>query len=98
MMDAAIRGAKGAAADGEGEGAVRAQVRAFLTTNFFVADPAALGDGTSLLDAGVIDSTGVLEVIAYLERDFGLKVADEEILPENLDSIERIAGFIARKR
>ena len=75
----------------------RQQIRDFVTSNFYVADPAALQDGTSLLDQGIIDSTGVLEVIAFLEESFGIAVDDAEILPENLDSIDRIASFIARK-
>jgi acyl carrier protein len=74
------------------------QIRQFVTSNFYVADPAALEDGASLLDHGVIDSTGVLEVIAYIEETFGITVDDSEMLPENLDSIERIAAFVARKK
>jgi acyl carrier protein len=73
-------------------------VRQFIVKNFYVADPAALADDTSLLDAGIIDSTGVLEVTAYLEKEFGIQVADTEMLPENLDSISRISAFVARKR
>jgi acyl carrier protein len=80
------------------EGTLRQRVREFIVANFYVADPAALADGTSLLDSGIIDSTGVLEVIAFLERDLGLQVADEEIVPENLDSIERIEAYVRRKR
>lgn len=74
------------------------QVRAFVISNFYVADPAALRDYTSLLDQGIIDSTGVLEVIFFIEDTFGIKVEDSEMLPENLDSIERIANFIAGKQ
>ena len=79
-------------------GDLRAQIRAFITTNFYVADVASLRDNSSLLDTGVIDSTGVLEVIAFVERDFGVEVADAEIVPENLDSIERLTAFVQRKR
>ena len=74
------------------------QVRAFLTTNFYVADPASLEDDVSLLDRGIIDSTGVLEVIFFIEDTFGIKVEDSEMLPDNLDSIERITNFVTRKR
>lgn len=74
------------------------QIRAFITENFYVADPAALGDDTSLLDQGIIDSTGVLEVIFFIEETFDIKVEDSEMLPENLDSIERISNFVVRKR
>ena len=74
------------------------QIREFVTSNYYVADAASLDDGASLLDQGIIDSTGVLEVIFYLEDTFGIKVEDKEMLPENLDSIDRIANFVARKK
>jgi acyl carrier protein len=74
------------------------KVKSFITTNFYVPDPAALGDDDSLLDKGVVDSTGVLEIIGFLEQEFGLSVDDAEILPENLDSIGRIAAFIGKKK
>jgi acyl carrier protein len=74
------------------------KVRSFVTTNFYVADPGALADDASLLDAGIVDSTGVLEVVQFLESDFGVKVEDDEIVPENVDSIARIAAFVQRKK
>jgi len=77
---------------------LKRQVREFVTSNFYVADPKTLEDRTSLLDQGIIDSTGVLEVIMFIESTFGLTVEDSEMLPENLDSIERIAAFVARKQ
>jgi acyl carrier protein len=78
--------------------ALRKQIRDFVTTNFYVADPKTLEDSTSLLDHGIIDSTGVLEVIMFVETAFGVTVEDAEMLPENLDSIERIAAFVERKQ
>ena len=77
---------------------VLAKVRQFITTNFYVADPAALADDASLLDAGIVDSTGVLEVVTFLESDFGVTVEDAEIVPENVDSITRIASYVTRKK
>lgn len=77
---------------------LKEQVRAFITTNFYVANPAALADGTSLLDSGTVDSTGMLEVIFFIEETFGIKVDYSEMVPENLDSIERIANFVSRKK
>ena len=74
------------------------KVRSFITTNFYVADPSRLEEETSLLDSGVIDSTGVLEVISFIEGEFGVEVADEEMRPDNLDSIGRIARFIQQKK
>ena len=77
--------------------ALKQQIRDFVSSNFYVADPKSLEDRTSLLDQGIIDSTGVLEVIMFIESTFGVTVEDSEMLPENLDSIERIAAFVARK-
>jgi acyl carrier protein len=77
---------------------INQQVRAFVTSNFYVADPTTLDDKASLLDRGIIDSTGVLEVIFFIEETFGITVEDSEMLPDNLDSIERISNFIARKK
>jgi acyl carrier protein len=77
---------------------IKEQGRTFVTSNFYVADPATLEDEVSLLDRGIIDSTGVLEVIFFIEDTFGITVEDSEMLPDNLDSIERIANFIARKK
>ncbi|HUX90601.1 MAG TPA: acyl carrier protein [Gallionellaceae bacterium] len=77
---------------------IKDQVRAFMTSNFYVADPSMLEGRTSLLDRGIIDSTGVLEVILFIEDTFGIEVKDNEMLPDNLDSIEQIANFIARKK
>jgi acyl carrier protein len=74
------------------------RIRAFVLTNFYVADAAALRNDQSLLDQGIVDSTGVLEVIEFLEAEFDIQVLDEEMLPENLDSIARIAAYVARKK
>ena len=75
----------------------RKQIREFLLSNFYVAETTALDVDTSLLDQGIIDSTGVLEVIGFIEETFGITVEDSELLPENLDSIEGIAQYVIRK-
>jgi len=77
---------------------IKEQIRNFVTSNFYVSDPGSLADEASLLDQGVIDSTGVLEVILFIEETFGISVEDSEMLPDNLDSIERISNFVARKK
>lgn len=77
---------------------LKEQVRAFITSNFYVADPATLADDTSLLDRGIVDSTGMLEVIFFIEETFGIKIDYSEMVPDNLDSIERIANFVSRKK
>jgi acyl carrier protein len=77
---------------------IKDRVRQFILQNFYVADASTLADDTSLLDQGIVDSTGVLEVISFLESSFGIQVADEEMLPDNLDSIARIAAFVQKKK
>lgn len=72
-------------------------VRQFIIENFFVPDPDTVGDEDGLLESGVVDSTGVLEVIQFVEGRFGIAMADEEIVPENLGSIARIAAYVERK-
>ena len=57
-----------------------------------------LADSQSLLEAGIVDSTGVLELVTFLESGFGIAVADAEIVPENLDSIGAIVAYVTRKR
>jgi acyl carrier protein len=75
------------------------QIRRFVLTSFlFTEDESALVNSDSLLDRGIMDSTGVLELVAYVEQQFGIKVADEELVPENLDSIDRIVAFVSRKQ
>jgi acyl carrier protein len=73
-------------------------IRRFITTNFYVADPAHLGDDESLLESGIIDSTGVLEIVAFLQQEFGMTVEDRDIRPENLDSVARLVAFVERSR
>jgi acyl carrier protein len=77
---------------------IKDQVRNFVVTNFYVPELQTLSDDASLLDRGIIDSTGVLEVIGFLEDTFGITVEDDEMLPDNLDSIERLSAFVARKQ
>lgn len=76
----------------------RRQVRDYVATNFYVRDLETLRDNSSLLDQGIIDSTGVLEVVGFVEDTFAIQVEDDDLRPENFDSIDRIASFIARKR
>jgi acyl carrier protein len=77
---------------------ITAQVREYITNNFYVSDASQLTDETSFLDHGIVDSTGVLEVIGFLEKQFDIRVEDDEMLPDNLDSIRKIAAFVLRKR
>ena len=73
------------------------QIRNFLVSNFYVSDVRALENDRSLLDQGIVDSTGVLEIVGFIEETFGIIVEDSELLPENLDSIQGIEQYIIRK-
>jgi acyl carrier protein len=74
------------------------KIRSFIADNFlFREDRSEFPDTESLLEAGLIDSTGVLELVAFLESEFRIQMADDDIVPENLDSIARIVTFVTRK-
>jgi acyl carrier protein len=74
------------------------RVRAFIEENFlFREDISQLADSDSLLENGVMDSTGILELVAFLESDFSIQMSDAEIVPDNLDSIAAIATYLERK-
>jgi len=74
------------------------KIREFLAANFFLGDdPSQLDGSTSLIEAGIIDSTGVLELVGFLEEEFGIRIEDEDLVPENLDSIDNILRFVERK-
>ncbi len=77
----------------------RDTVRKYILENYlFSDDQSALADDDSFLDKGIIDSTGILEVIYFLEDDFGITVEDDEMMPENLDSVNNIVSFIEKKQ
>ena len=77
----------------------KSKIRLFMLENFVVGlDEEELNDDDSFLDHGIIDSTGVLELVAFLEETYGFEVADEEVLPDNFDSINNLAAYIERKR
>ena len=74
------------------------KIREFIFETFlFDADDDALQNDASFLEQGVIDSTGVLELVEWLEDEFDISVADEELIPENLDSVKLLSAYIARK-
>jgi len=77
---------------------VRESVRGFLASNFYLPDPSKLADDTSLVESGIVDSTGILEVLSYIEQAFGIRVEDSEAIPANLDSVNNIIAFVGRKR
>ncbi len=73
------------------------RVREFIAQTFVMADAAGLAADQSLLAARLIDSTGVLELVGFLEEQFQIQVADDELVPENLDTIANIVAYIERK-
>ena len=78
--------------------AVLNRVREYVIENLLVGDEeAAFSDDQSFLETGIIDSTGILEVIVFLENEFDLEISDEEMVPENLDSVASIGRFVLSK-
>jgi acyl carrier protein len=77
---------------------IHSKIRQYIIDNFLFGLDEGLSNSASLLDQGIIDSTGVLELVAHLEKTFGIKVNDNELVPENLDSVDAIVGFLGRKR
>lgn len=77
--------------------AIKAKITEFIIENFLFGTANGLQEDTSFLEEGIIDSTGVLELVTFLEENFGIKVADEELIPENFDSINNVAAYLERK-
>lgn len=77
----------------------RAKIRQYVLQNFlFTDDASALDDDTSLIREGIVDSTGILELIQFLEDELGIRVANEEMTPANFDSLSAVYAFVERKR
>ncbi|WP_339731728.1 acyl carrier protein [uncultured Gimesia sp.] len=77
---------------------IQSDVRDFVADNFlFGEDPESLNNDDSFLETGIIDSTGVLELVAFIEDKYSVEVDDDELVPENLDSIDRLINFIESK-
>jgi acyl carrier protein len=78
--------------------AAREQLRQFILNNYlFTDEQSALADDASFLDNGILDSMGILELIDFLDESFNVKVAGDELVPENLDSINSVLKFLASK-
>lgn len=76
---------------------IRVIVRNFIIENFLFDDDGSLKDETSFLDEGIIDSTGILELVEFLDEEFSITIEDDELIPENLDSINNVCKFVAGK-
>ena len=77
---------------------IKQNIRQFVVSSFLFGADKGLADNVSFLEEGIIDSTGVLELVAHVEKEFNFKVADTEIIPENFDSIDALAAYVQRKR
>jgi acyl carrier protein len=75
----------------------REKIRTFVVENFLFGDDKGLTNEASFLENGIIDSMGILELVEYIDAEFKITVADEELLPENLDSIDKIVTFLCKK-
>ena len=79
---------------------LRRQLRAFIVTNFLFGEQSrefSFTDDDSLIESGIIDSTGVVELVAFVEEHYAIPIQDDELVPENLDSVARLSRFIERK-
>jgi acyl carrier protein len=74
-----------------------ATIREFIVENFLFGEADNLRGDMSFLESGVVDSTGILELVAFIEETFGIEIADEELVPENLDSINNVVAYLKRK-
>jgi len=72
-------------------------IRSYIVENFLFGDDAGLQNDSSFLDEGIMDSTAALELVDFLEKEFSIKVEDEELIPENLDSISNVVNFLEKK-
>ena len=76
-------------------------LRQFIVENFLFGDTSdsfSFSDDDSLIERAIIDSTGILELVAFVEETYDIRIEDEELVPENLDSVRQLAAFINRKR
>lgn len=73
------------------------ELRSFIVDNYLFGRDNGFGAQESFMEKGIIDSTGVMELVAFIEQRWSVRVEDHELLPENLDSLERLSKFVARK-
>lgn len=79
-------------------GSIKSSLRSFLTDSVLpLARVDSFADDESFLERGILDSTGVLELVGHIEKQYNIRVEADEITPDNLDSLERLVAFIARK-
>jgi len=72
-------------------------IREYIIDNFLFGEPGNLSDDTSFMEGGIVDSTGILEIVGYIEEKYGISIVDAELIPENFNSINNISKFLERK-
>ena len=77
---------------------IKKTIKTFIVKNFTFGDETMVTDTDSFLETGIIDSTGILELVDFLEKEFAITIEDDELIPENLESIEKIEMFLLHKR
>jgi len=80
-----------------GDENIRGKVVAYIVENLLLGDESGFDDDVSMISAGIMDSTAAIELVAFIDEAFGVQLADEEISPENLDSVSRIVALVQRK-
>lgn len=78
-------------------GDLQPELRSYIVANYLFGQDDGFRDSDSFWELGLMDSTGVLELISYLEEKYAISLESSEIVPENLDSVERLAQFVSRK-
>jgi len=76
---------------------IRAMIRDYIVENILFGEGQMLEDDMSFQDGGILDSTGMLEIITFVEEQFGIEIDDGEVVPENLGTLQRISRFVGRK-
>ena len=77
---------------------IQPEIYDFVLENFLFGKADGLSSDDSLVGKGVIDSTGVLELVSFIQQRFGIRMEDQEVIPDNLDSIAKLVAFVTRKR
>jgi acyl carrier protein len=77
---------------------IKSRVRDYVVSSFLFGDGSKLGEESSFLENSILDSTGMLELINFIEQEFGISIDPSELVPDNLDSVKRVADFVQRKK
>ncbi len=79
------------------EADIRKKLREFIKNNFLLGNDSSLTDDDSFMGKGIVDSTGILEVVSFVEENFDFKLPDEDLMPENLDSINNLVKYVTAR-